>query len=159
MKIAICDDDIRFTGKIEEILEGCVKKSVECDVFLSAEELLDVVERDGKGYQMYVLDIEMKEISGMEGAAKIREQDQNAIIIFMTSHVEKMPEAFDVNAFHYLIKPIDEEKAGEVFLRAVKKLEADKKFFTFQVGRQNYITAYENIRYFESQEKSKGTYG
>lgn len=150
MRIAICDDDIRFAGKIEELLGNCAEKA-ECDVFLSAEELLRAIGETGGQYQMYVLDIEMKEMNGMEAAAKIRETDQNALIIFMTSHVEKMPEAFDVGAFHYLIKPIDEAKAREVFLRAICKLEADKKFFTFQAGRQNYIVAYENIRYFESQ--------
>lgn len=150
MKIAVCDDDIRFAGKIEELWESCTENP-ECDVFLSAEELLREICETGERYPIYILDIEMKEINGMEAAAKIREQDQNALIIFMTSHAEKMSEAFDVNAFHYLIKPIDEEKAREVFLRAVRKLESDKKFFTFQTGRQSHIVAYDNIRYFESR--------
>lgn len=149
MKIAICDDDIRFAGKIEQLVKNSITIPAECDVFLSAEELLTSIEKTEDRYQLYILDIEMQEINGMEAAARIRTKDQNALLIFMTSHVEKMPEAFDVNAFHYLIKPIDERKAREVIQRAVQKLNIDRKFFTFQTGRENHVLGYEEILFFE----------
>ena len=92
MKAAICDDDICFTSEIESLLEETIGAQLECEVYLSAEEMLKRIEEMNENYQMYVLDIEMDGMNGMEAAAKIREKDQDAIIIFMTSHVEKMPD-------------------------------------------------------------------
>ena len=83
MRIAICDDDIRFAGKMERLLEECVDSTSNCDVFLSAEELLKRAEKER--YQLYLLDIEMKELSGMEAAKRIRIFDENALIVFVTS--------------------------------------------------------------------------
>lgn len=150
MKAAICDDDIRFTSEIESLLEETIGAQLECEVYLSAEEMLKRIEEMNENYQMYVLDIEMDGMNGMEAAAKIREKDQDAIIIFMTSHVEKMPEAFDVNAFHYLLKPIDKEKARDVLHRAAKKILKEKKFFSFQENRQTYMIPCHSILCFES---------
>lgn len=151
MKVAVCDDDIRFAGKMEDLVETCLGSGAECDVFLSAEEMLQRVLEMTECYQLYILDVEMPGMNGMEAAVKIREKDQDALIIFITSHVEKMSEAFDVNAFHYLVKPVDEEKARQVLARAMKKISAEKKFFTFQEGRQIHAICCDNILCFESR--------
>ena len=74
----------------------------------------------------------MKELSGMEAAKRIRIFDENALIVFVTSYIEKMPEAFDVNAFHCFVKPINEEKVREVITRAVQRLEEHRRFFLFE---------------------------
>ena len=149
MRIAICDDDIRFAGKMERLLEECVDSTSNCDVFLSAEELLKRAEKER--YQLYLLDIEMKELSGMEAAKRIRIFDENALIVFVTSYIEKMPEAFDVNAFHYLVKPINEEKVREVITRAVQRLEEHRRFFSLQMKHQNHMMEYDRLKYLESQ--------
>lgn len=156
MKIAICDDDIRFAGKMERLLEECVDNASQCDVFLSAEELLRAVAKEH--YQLYLLDIEMKEMNGMDAAKRIREFDGDALIVFVTSHMEKMPEAFDVNAFHYLVKPIKEEKLREVICRATQKIEDYKKYFKFQIGYQSCMIAYERLKYLESQGRKVCVY-
>ena len=67
----------------------------------------------------------MDTVSGMELARHIREREETgrkrSIIIFVTGYREYMGEAFDVNAFHYLLKPLDEKKFAEVFARAWKR--------------------------------------
>lgn len=89
--------------------------------------------------------IEMDSVSGMDLARHIREQEENSrrrsILIFVTGYREYMEEAFDVNAFHYLVKPLDEEKFAEVFDRAWKET-SKYMFVTFNsvlsvAGSQN----------------------
>lgn len=82
--------------------------------------MLDHLKKEADVFQIYLLDVEMEVLDGFEVARFIREKDQEAIIIFITSHVEWMPEAFEVNAFHYLIKPIDELKVKQVLTKAME---------------------------------------
>lgn len=121
MNIAICEDSIEMLGELERLVYDCCvrdENQLTCETFSSGEELLDTLKKDHIRFQIYLLDIEMKEVNGLETAAIIRKTDQNAAIIFVTSHSELMQEAFDVLAFHYLIKPIHEEKVRQVLLRA-----------------------------------------
>ena len=109
MRIAVCDDDRAIR---EELFRLIQKQVPEADImeYQSGEELINA----RGNFDIYFLDIEMGEVSGMDIARRIREQEDNgrqrSIIIFVTGYREYMEAAFDVNAFHYLIKPIDTEK-------------------------------------------------
>ena len=136
MRIAVCDDD----RAIREELSRLIQKQVpEVDIveYQSGEELINA-----KGnFDIYFLDIEMGKVSGIDIARRIREQEENgrrrSIIIFVTGYREYMEAAFDVNAFHYLVKPIDEGKFSEVFSRAWKEMsvssEQAKKYIIVKI--------------------------
>lgn len=131
MRIAVCDDDC----EIRKDLYRLIKKQVqEADIveYQSGEEMI----KAGGLFDISFLDIEMGEVSGMDIARSIRKQEESthrSIIIFVTGYREYMEAAFDVNAFHYLIKPISAEKFSEVFGRAWKEASA------FQEQTQKYI--------------------
>ena len=63
---------------------------------------------------------------GIETAKRLRQKDEDTILIFITGIREYVFEAFDVAAFHYLLKPIEEDKFREVFRRAERELEKRK---------------------------------
>ena len=114
MRIAVCDDDRAIREEISRLIQ---KQVSEADIaeYQSGEELINA-----KGnFDIYFLDIEMGKMSGMDIARRIREREENSrqrsIIIFVTGYREYMEAAFDVNAFHYLIKPIDVEKFSEKY--------------------------------------------
>ena len=80
-------------------------------------------------FDISFLDVEMRKVSGMDVANHIRQEEQGStrsIIIFVTGYEKYMNSAFDVSAFHYLLKPINEEKFHIVFGRALKELSAAK---------------------------------
>ena len=156
MRIAVCDDD----RVIREELSRLIQKQVsEVDIveYQSGEELINA-----KGnFDIYFLDIEMGKVSGMDIARHIREQEesgrQRSMIIFVTGYREYMEAAFDVNAFHYLIKPIDVEKFSEVFSRAWKETsvfyeQAEKYIMVKSSGAQQKLLL-KNIYYIESGNK------
>lgn len=132
--VAICDDK----KEVREYLRKLVlqAETVRTETFKSGEELFasDTV------FDIALLDICMTEsgtddadgyengntIDGMQLAEKLRQRNPNTIIIFITALREYVFDAFDVGAFHYLIKPIDEEKFHSVMRRAVAQAEQMK---------------------------------
>ncbi len=153
MNIAICDDDIRTVSQMEQIVDkafGGNKSEYLCTTFLSGDELLRHVNESIPEFQIYLLDIEMEGTNGLETAARIRQWDTDAIIIFITSHSELMPEAFHVLAFQYILKPVDETKTVAVLLSAINLLERRKSVFQYKASKQNYTLNLSQIEYIES---------
>ena len=64
--------------------------------------------------------------NGMETARELRKKDKNMILIFVTATEEYVFQAFDVGAFHYIVKPIDDVKFNEVLRRAVDELSSKR---------------------------------
>lgn len=156
MRIAVCDDDQPIR---EELIRLIQKQVSDADImeYQSGEKLLYA----GEDFDIYFLDIEMDSVSGMELARHIREWEENSrrrsIIIFVTGYREYMGEAFDVNAFHYLLKPLDEKKFAGVFARAWKEAsvfyEQEKKYIMVKsLGAQQRLFL-KNIYYIESRNK------
>lgn len=156
MNIAICDDNPKIIGQIETLLLSFFEHDLNqfnYEAFLSGESLVDHLAKEKSSFQIYLLDVEMKSLDGFEVARFIRERDQQAIIIFITSHVEWMPEAFEVNAFHYLIKPIDELKVKQVLAKAMEQLSLRKMILQFTIQKKVYTVYLGEVEYFESMKR------
>ena len=156
MKIAICDDD----EKTKEYIVSLIKKqypNAKICCFSTAEELIA-----GRNFfDICFLDIEMGSVSGIELAKRIRKEQENSrkrsIIIFVTAFQEYMEDAFDVNAFHYLVKPIKEKKFAEVFQRAVNEVasasERREKYIIVKDGENKKKLLLREIQYIESSDR------
>ena len=105
MTIGICDDEKAICEQIEKLIK---KEEPNCDTeqFTSGRELL----KKKKDFDVIFLDIQMDGINGIEVARTLKDQKEKAILIFITGTKEYVFEAFDVSAFHYLLKPIEEKK-------------------------------------------------
>ena len=114
MRIAICDDE----KNIRELIANKVEKQypdAEIVFFQSGEELL----LSDEFIDILFLDIQMSGIDGMETARELRKKDKSVILIFVTAVEEYVFQAFDVGAFNYIVKPIDDGKFSDVLHRAV----------------------------------------
>ena len=119
MQIAICDDE----KNIRELIAGKVMRQfpeAEITFYSSGDELL----LSNKPIDILFLDIQMSGRNGMETAKELHKKDKKVILIFVTAAHEYVFQAFDVGAFHYIVKPIDDEKFTEVLCKAVEELEA-----------------------------------
>lgn len=123
-RVAICDDEQKQIEDIEDILLkwGSLRGHV-CRIctFPSGEAFLFAYEED-KAYDILLLDVKMRNISGIDLARRIRQEDDRAEIIFLTSYFEFAGEGYDVDALHYLLKPVSEEKLMQVLDKAAEKL-------------------------------------
>ena len=122
MRIAICDDE----KNIRELIGNKVEKQypkAEIVFFSSGEELLS----SDVHIDILFLDIQMSGRDGMETARELRQRNNDVIIIFVTAVEEYVFQAFDVGAFNYIVKPIDDAKFTDVLQRAVDGLDSQNK--------------------------------
>lgn len=104
--IAICDDENIFSQKISSLvnqhlsLENIVAKQ---KIYNNSGFLFEDIE-GGQLYDIYILDIEMPWLSGTDVAKKIRQHSSEAIIIFVTSHMQYTLVSFQFGIFRYIPK-------------------------------------------------------
>lgn len=106
IKIIICEDDFSCREKLKESLEIILNKlsnQFEVIVFDCGEDLIDNYPEDA---DIFLLDIQMKKLTGMDVAKKIREKDKSCEIIFITGLIDYVQDGYEVSAYRYLLKPI-----------------------------------------------------
>lgn len=150
MNIAVCDDEKII---VDDIAAKLTSQCGDCRIikFFSGEQLLEST----FDFDMIFLDIEMSGINGMNTANVLRKMGYNGVIIFLTSHLEYMQEAFKVGAFRYLEKPIDNEKFNEAFSNARYDILNTEHIIFNEMG-QNLCIKLTDIVYLEAY--GDGTY-
>ena len=152
IRIAIVDDEKVIKEQIKKMIE---KKQTNCviDTYSSGEEVL----RSDKYYDITFLDIQMEGMNGIDTARALRQKAEDMVLIFITGVKEYVFDAFDVAAFHYLIKPIEENKFWEVCNRAVLEVSKKKQQPSGQIfikTRSQSITLEQSdVLYIESRAK------
>ena len=122
MQIAVCDDEKEVRDMFAERI-GKLYPKADLSLYRSGEELL-LSEQEP---DILLLDIQMPGKNGMETARELRRKNKKVIIIFVTALDDFVFQAFDVGAFHYLVKPFDDGKFAEVLRNAVEQSEDRKK--------------------------------
>lgn len=128
MKAAIIEDDEVHADLLEKYLfEWSMAKNIilEINRYLDAESFLFEFE-PGLGFDVLFIDIQMQEINGMEMAKTVRKKDSIVNIIFTTGITGYMEEGYEVEAMHYLIKPVSKDKIYKCMEKILnKKKETD----------------------------------
>lgn len=124
MRIALCDDKTNDLSQTISLVHNYMEAHPEACLFLecykSAVALLDSLTK-GKCYEIYLLDIIMPELNGINLGKAIRKFDEEAAIIYLTTSSDYAVESYCVNAFYYLLKPVEQETLFQVLDRAVLK--------------------------------------
>ena len=126
LKIAICDDEPRTRAGLASLIRA-QDRPCEITAYASAGAFL----ADRRDFDLLFLDIAL-DASGPDGMALARRirEDLSAsqpVIVFVTGYERYVFDAFDVGAFQYLLKPVDEEKFAQVFARAAGQIEAARE--------------------------------
>ncbi len=125
-RVAICDDDAEQLNSLRSLTEKWGRRcGFPCQVYVfpSAEAFLFAYEED-KRWDILLLDVEMDGMSGISLARRIRRDNLRAEVIFITSHFEFVCEGYEVDALHYLTKPVPEDKLMNVLDKAGERLAA-----------------------------------
>lgn len=153
LRIAICDDDTNTASSIEDILRNEHYNNIELDVFSNGESLLQHISKpnpESRYFHIYLMDIKMPGLGGIETASAIRSMDSNAVIIFVTDYEEYVYEVFETLPFRFLRKPIVPEKLKRSIYDAISYLHTNGNLFFFSYQRNSHQLPYGEILYFES---------
>ena len=152
INIAICDDSHADTLDLQSICESCdLGDSVSVTVYESGKSLLSVL--DIHTPDIVFLDVEMPDGDGISVGKQIRESNKKVIVIFFTNYPQYAIEAYDCEAFHYLLKPCKSEKVQEVLSRAYAKLGRMHTYHTFKIRNKTLRLPISDIYYVECCRK------
>lgn len=123
MRIAICEDNREHAEILEKMVSRWAEREGEKVIvrcYQSAEQFLFCM-KDEECYDVAFVDIQMEKLDGFQLAKAIREEDRTIAIVFTTGMRDYALKGYEVSAFRYLLKPLQE---SEVFstLTGVRRL-------------------------------------
>lgn len=153
IKVAVCDDNQQIISQMEGlVIQYLGEKNVELSAFSSGEELMSDIKNEIY-FDILFLDIEMKQLNGIEAGIFIRENRRymDSIIIYVSSYSSYALKTFDALPFYFLTKPIEIDKFNYVMDMAIERIERKDYIFEFKMKKSEYyrIPAH-TIMYFSS---------
>lgn len=151
MKVGICDDnraDASYVAGLVREWKDRVDVTAELLTFPSAEALLFAWE-ENRDMDILLLDIEMGGMSGLELARRLRLLGAGTQIIFITGYMDYIAEGYDVEALHYLLKPVTAERLEQVLDRAVERIRTRERMLVLSLADGVVSLPLYEIRYLE----------
>lgn len=125
LRFAVCDDEEDQCRQIAALLKNYLDSHSDLQgqvmTFCSGDALLAQAEEQG-GFDLYILDILMPELNGIDTGRQLRALGDGGEIVYLTSSNDFAADSYDVRAFFYLLKPMEEAKLFQILDGAVEKL-------------------------------------
>lgn len=151
MKIAICDDKEVMRKELKKQLEDyAIKRHIDLvyyDFSNGADLLASSIE-----YDVIFMDYQMEGLDGLETSRKLREKGIKSAIIFLTSFPHIVFNAFEVNTYRFLLKPLDKEKLISAMDDYLKSLD-DSHYIVIKTDDSNRRINIDDIIYAEASDK------
>lgn len=133
LHVAVCDDDASVRQLLQTYLNRYAKenrRSIQATLFSDGNE---IKEADLSATDLLIMDIQMPGLNGLDAARSIRRTNQTLPIIFFTSYVQYALEGYEVQAFRFLLKPLDYPQFSEVVGKALEQIsQRQEAFLTIQ---------------------------
>lgn len=155
-RVAIIDDNSIDRNRIEILSdEYFSRKQYEYEIkTFERSELMIMELQEGSYYDVFLLDMDMPDKSGLQVAKEIRQYYNEPIIVYVTNHVEYAIQAFEVNAFRYIPKALLREKLAEAYDVLLPKLDQlDKRAYMIESVSGLDKILYRNIFYICKEGK------
>lgn len=151
MRIAICDDEPIYHEILLDYLQpyNSLIADLSITVFNCGNALLEAYD-SGNKYDLIFMDVEMPGILGVDVAQIIRNIDNSIILIFITAYTKYVKDAFCINAFQCLLKPIMREVFNEEFERALNYCRKMKYKYSITYHDKTTILEVKDIAYIET---------
>lgn len=149
--VAICDDTeeerlqaAEYAGRFFD-REGI---EVHIDTYAGGRELLE----SGREYDLYLLDVLMPGMSGIDAAQALAEDKDHPVVVFITSSLESAVEGYRVEAAGFILKPVEEESFWSTMERVVRRrLGVKKAVLSLVHNRVNVELPLERLAWFENR--------
>lgn len=152
IQIAIVEDEPLFARQLENYIRQYEKESgkqIQITMFADGE---DITDHYSGSYDIILMDIQMQFMDGMTAAEKIRELDQEVIIMFITNMIQYAVRGYEVDAMDYVVKPVEYFAFSQKLDKAIGRLKRPVSIFVTiptEDGRQKLAVS--DIYYMESQ--------
>jgi DNA-binding LytR/AlgR family response regulator len=121
IRALIVDDEAPARSELRYLLAGHDEMEVVGEAASAAEAL--ALAR-AVPYDVVFLDVQMPGMTGLEAAPLVRDQPRPPAVVFVTAHPEHAVDAFAVEAFDYVLKPVDPDRLARVVQRLRERAPA-----------------------------------
>ena len=161
LRFIICEDKKQYQDKISVIINKVMMPynfEYKISKFTEYNEELSKIIKNENEQKVYILDIELPEISGLEIASEIREEDLDSSIIFLTVHPECQNDIFysRLLAIDFINKDkLWQDRFEETIIYTIRSLDK-KRVLSFEFNHNSYRLPMRKILYIEKiQDNSK----
>ena len=158
MKIAVCDDEMVCRFQIISLLNEYIKQHPDSNITFSeypdAENLLDALAKVDM-FDIYILDVVMPGMNGIELGIKLRHNGVTGKIIYLTSSEEFAIDSYKAKATNYILKPVERNELFNT-LDDIIEHNQSRKEKSLIVKTSEGITRlpYDNVAYAELVKKT-----
>lgn len=149
IRLVLCDDNSADLEALRKLANDYIKQREFCGetvCFSSPEELLRYSEGIGENtVAVYILDVIMPELDGINLGRKLRERDKNSAVIYISSSREYSLDAFSVHAFSYLIKPYSKEKLFSELDECLSQIELEPQKLSIKIADSTMLLTISDI--------------
>ena len=155
MRIVIVEDDILFAEEAKKTMQ---------DFFTAKGEVVDIRRLEAttlledlngqKNYDIYLFDVEMPGMNGLELAKKVQFKDRNARIIFLTSYEKYALQSIRIGAYYYILKDSYQKELYRILERICQEEKARREDYYIILTRSyGYKVLMDNILYLTKEKK------
>ena len=157
LRIALCDDDKSCREEVTQLLKEYIQQNsnpFDLVSYASGTELLEDTARTGS-YDVYILDILMPRMNGIELGVRLRELDPDSKIIYLTSSPDYAIQSFQAKPWEYLLKPVKPQELFPALDEALSVLTKKRDAGMLVKSAQGSIRLpFDNILYAQLNKKS-----
>lgn len=152
LKVAICEDNPGYAGKIREIAEHTLFSKVEYEFvqYENGTDLIQDVENGNFHSNLILLDIHMESMNGLETVEWIRKYKVDVDVIFVTVAQEYVYQCYIYKAFAYILKSDMEYQLKDALNRYVDELMESSDYLNVDIRGSKYRIPINDVLYFES---------
>lgn len=151
-KVGVCEDDPKDLQDLERLLKNFLEyKGIRYRVEAESNPQAFAKNYYAGKYDVVFLDIYLGTRTGIEVAKKIRMKDPNVLIIFITSSYQHAIESYEVRAFHYLVKPVEQTKFNQCMEECIKNKDMEPEGILFKIGGKSELVPFNSIEFMESE--------
>lgn len=150
MYLAVCDDmaeELRTVSCLLDEWQAKRNTALRRKMFQSAVELVEAARQER--FTLYLLDVIMPGMDGLECAREIRRFDNAAEVVFLSTSPSFAYESYGVRALNYLLKPVEREKLFALLDRLCLREQAPREALTLKAGTTIIRIPYNQISYVE----------
>lgn len=157
IRVCVCDDDVTIVDRISSVIDKISKDNnmkAKVDVFYDGTTLMKNLEKNNSYYDVVFLDIEMKDMDGIETAKRLRLRDELAYIIYVTSYENYAIETFSVRPYQFVLKPFEDKVIEKHFMDVYERIISNDESYEFKHKGIYYKVLIKDVKYFESKNRS-----
>jgi DNA-binding LytR/AlgR family response regulator len=151
IRALIVDDEAPARGELRYLLSAHPEVEVVGEAATAAEALALA---QSVRYDVVFLDVEMPGVSGLEVARLVLDRRERPAVVFVTAHERYAVDAFAVEAFDYLVKPVEPERLARVVERLAQHRRSEppavEKIPVVSAGGAKTLLDYDAVHWIEA---------